>query len=188
MGFANLMTLPIRIEVLANPYYGINASNGQVVLASVIIPSMMRILVGRYMGVLFDRWNYIYWRVLVNGFFIVGIWLYFTSETLPMIYFGSALVGVGMGGGSLSWNLWVTKIAPSDKAAAYMSVHTTLTGLRGIIAPLAGYLLLMILSPAGLALVCVGAILISTLMYAPLCNHSRFQQIVANSPKLSSAE
>ncbi|MGC6455277.1 MAG: MFS transporter [Coraliomargaritaceae bacterium] len=187
MGFANLMTLPIRIEVLANPQFGINATNGQIVLASVIIPSVIRVLFGRTLGMLFDRWNYIAWRILVNGFFIVGILLYFTSDSLPWIYLGSVFVGLGMSGGSLSWNLWVTKIAPFDKVATYMSVHSTLTGVRGILAPLIGYILLWMVSPIGLASVCVCMILVSTLMYSFLWNHPRFKKGINNESEASPA-
>lgn len=54
-----------------------------------------------------------------------------------------ALNGVAMGGGTLSWNLWVTKFAPQERTAAYMSVHTFLTGIRGFAAPFMGFYLLV---------------------------------------------
>ena len=47
-----------------------------------------------------------------------------------------------MGGGNLSWSLWVTKFATKERTAAYMSVHTFLTGIRGFAAPFLGFYLL----------------------------------------------
>ncbi|MEM6883791.1 MAG: MFS transporter [Verrucomicrobiota bacterium] len=175
MGLANLMTLPIRVEILANPQYGIDASNMEVVLAAVVIPSVVRILSSKFFGVCFDRWNYVVWRVLVNSCFIIGILLYFTSESLGWIYLGAAFVGMGMGGGAISWNLWVTKITKPENAAAYMSVHTTLTGIRGVIAPFLGYMILHACTSRGLAMICVGAIVVSTLIYCALWKSPRLR-------------
>ncbi|MEZ5302399.1 MAG: hypothetical protein R3F11_17460 [Verrucomicrobiales bacterium] len=44
-----------------------------------------------------------------------------------------------MGGGNIAWSLWVTKLAPADRVAEYMSVHTFTTGLRGMAAPFLGF-------------------------------------------------
>ena len=38
--------------------------------------------------------------------------------------------------------LWVTKIAPPEHTAEYMSIHTFTTGLRGVAAPIIGFYLL----------------------------------------------
>ncbi|MEO0795220.1 MAG: MFS transporter [Verrucomicrobiota bacterium] len=175
MGLANFMTLPIRVEVLADPRYGINASNEQVALATVILPSIAKIVSSKFWGALFDRWNYIPWRIAVNACFIVGILLFFTGSSLPVIYLGALLVGFGMGGSLISWNLWITKIVDSDKVSAYMSVHTTLTGIRGILAPFLGYVVLLFLAPTGLAIVCALSIGLSSLMYARMWNHECFR-------------
>ena len=37
------------------------------------------------------------------------------------------------------WSLWVTKLAPPEKVADYMAVHTLLTGIRGVLAPVMAF-------------------------------------------------
>ena len=49
--------------------------------------------------------------------------------------------GLGMGGGKLAWNLGHLHFAPREEAELYMGIHVSLTGLRGLIAPLTGMLL-----------------------------------------------
>ena len=43
------------------------------------------------------------------------------------------------------WSLWVTKFAPPERAADYMSVHTFFTGIRGLLSPFLGFFLVGIL-------------------------------------------
>ena len=95
------------------------------------------------------------------------------TPLLPLLIIGSALFGLAMGGGAIAWSLWVTKLAPAEKTADYMSVHTFLTGFRGIIGPQVAFLLL-----GGLSFVAIGRlgalmILISIAMLVPLIK--RFQ-------------
>jgi hypothetical protein len=41
-------------------------------------------------------------------------------------------------GGKLGWNLGHNDFASDDQSTLYMGIHVTLTGVRGLIAPLAG--------------------------------------------------
>jgi MFS family permease len=52
---------------------------------------------------------------------------------------GAVVFGIGLAGGDVAWNLWVTKFAPPERVADYMSVHTFFTGLRGLVAPLVAF-------------------------------------------------
>ncbi|MEO0794175.1 MAG: MFS transporter [Verrucomicrobiota bacterium] len=176
IGIANLMTMPIRVEILANPDYGIDATNEQVALANVIIPAIARIISGKFWGALFDRINFIVWRICVNSCFVVGMLLYFYGDSLTIIYTGAAFIGFGMGGGMIGWTLWVTKIAPPEKVSAYMSVHTAFTGIRGIFAPFIGYTVLAMLSPPGVGLMAALAALLSSVMFAALWRNDRFRK------------
>ncbi|WP_309399017.1 MFS transporter [Cerasicoccus maritimus] len=176
MGFANLMTIPIRVEILANPEYGINATNEQVLLATMVIPQIAGLLSAKVWGALFDRMNFIFWRLCVNSCFFLGMILYFNGPSLWVVYVGSVLLGLGMGGGRIGWNLWVTKIAPLDKVSAYMSVHTMMTGLRGVGAPFIGYLVLTTFSPPAVGWLSAGCIFLSSAMFAMLRRNERFNQ------------
>ncbi len=65
------------------------------------------------------------------------------------------------------WALFVTKVAPEEKVAAYMSVHGFFTGIRGASAPFLGYALLNTHPSfaAWVALVLIGA---STVIFLPM--------------------
>ena len=47
-------------------------------------------------------------------------------------------VTIGFGGGVLAWNLGHHDFAPPETSSQYMGVHVTLTGIRGLLAPLLG--------------------------------------------------
>jgi MFS family permease len=73
------------------------------------------------------------WQLLV----FIGAW----QESLAWILFGRILLGLARGGGSLAWNLGHNDFATQRNLAAYMGLHVTLTGLRGLFAPFVGMLL-----------------------------------------------
>lgn len=67
----------------------------------------------------------------------IGAW----QESLGWILLGRVLLGLARGGGSLAWNLGHNDFATQRNLAAYMGLHVTLTGVRGLFAPFAGMLL-----------------------------------------------
>jgi Major Facilitator Superfamily len=142
LGFANLMTLPIRVEYLANPDYGIHASNQTIALVLVMLPLLVRLCTTRWWGRVFDRVGLVRMRNWLNLLFLLGIGCFFLSHQIWIIALGAALHGFAQSGGDIIWQLWVTKLAPPDRVSHYMSVHTLNTGLRGVIAPFFGYWLL----------------------------------------------
>ncbi len=151
MGIGNLMTLPLRVEYMAQPRFGINATNAQIALMTAVIPSVSRLLTTHMWGYLFDRINFIVIRTLLNGCFLVAILLFFNSQNLIVLGIASAIFGIGAAGGHIAWNLWVTKLAPEGKAADYMSVHTFTTGIRGVLAPFLGFYLIALYAPTTVA-------------------------------------
>ena len=168
MGVGNLMVLPLRVEYLANPLYGINASNTQIAFLTVIMPALGRLCTTHLWGWIFDLMNFAKVRAILNSFFLVSILLFFFTDQLWVMAFASTLFGIAIGGGGIAWNLWVTKVAPEEKTAAYMSVHTFFTGVRGIAAPFAGFYLLTFLSPQTVSMIAAAFIAISIFSLAPL--------------------
>ena len=69
LGFGNLITLPIRIEYLADPKYGINASNTTISILMLVIPACTRIISTPLWSRLFDRASLITNRNILNLFF-----------------------------------------------------------------------------------------------------------------------
>lgn len=139
MGFGNLMLFPLRVEYLANPKYGLDLGEWQIALLVTVVPSTSRFFCSFFWGMLFDRINFFTLRVLMNACFILGMLSFFLSSGMYFLLGGAVIYGVAISGGDVAWNLWVTKFAPAGKSQAYMAVHTFFTGVRGVLAPIAGF-------------------------------------------------
>lgn len=166
LGFGNLMMLPLRVEYIANPSYGINASNETVALLTLVIPSVASIACAKLWGVLFDRIHFAVWRIAVNVCFLISIILYFNFSSLWCLVLGALFDGVARGGALVGWSLWVTKIAPPGKTSDYMSIHTLLTGIRGTLAPFLGFYLIYEFHPAVTSWVACALIIASIIIFS----------------------
>lgn len=174
LGFANLMMLPMRVEYLANQKYGWEYTVGFVAFLTAVVPNLARLVLSPVWGYLFDHMNFFALRATLNLGFALGIVSFFVSDNLPGMIAGAIVFGASNSGGDVAWSLWVTKFSPPDRVADYMSVHTFLTGIRGVLAPLTGFGLAAFQVPvpwlAGLASV---MILIATAMLIPEFKHGR---------------
>lgn len=168
MGVANLMTIPLRTEYMANPIYGVNASEEQVGIVMVTIPQVLRVVTTKIWGGIFDRSNLISMRLAINLLFMASVLSFFLTEKIWMMGLAMGFMGLAQGGAGIIWTLWVTKIAPPEKTSVYMSVHTLFTGIRGSMAPFLGYMAVAALDIQGTALLAAGLIGLSTLMFVPL--------------------
>lgn len=170
MGFANLMMLPLRIEYLANPgkYESkLNLTVGMIALLTGVIPNVARLILSPVWGWLFDRMNFFALRMTLNVGFALGTLTFFTSDSIPGLWAAAIIYGVSAAGGDVAWSLWVTKFAPPERVADYMSVHTFLTGVRGVLAPAAAFFLVAHLPLMTLTIISAGLILAATLMLMP---------------------
>jgi hypothetical protein len=167
MGFANLMMLPLRVEYLASPRYGINLDPEQVARYTLVIPSLVRIVLTPIWGRLFDRMNFFVLRIVLNIGFALGTAAYFVGTDALGLTIGAIVFGASAAGGELAWSLWVTKFSPPDRVAEYMSIHTFFTGLRGVAAPLVAYQLVDALPITALGLICALMILLASLVLVP---------------------
>ena len=167
LGFGNLMMIPLRIEYLAHEKYGLLYSAFEVALLVSVIPNIARVLLSGYWGKLFDRMNFFALRVWINFGFMIGIASFFLSDSIIGLVAGSILYGVSNAGGEIAWNLWVTKFAPPNRVASYMSVHVFLTGIRGVIAPVVGFYLIDEVSLATLTGVSLLLMLIASALLIP---------------------
>jgi hypothetical protein len=167
MGFANLMMLPLRVEYLANPRYGLALDPQQVALYTLLIPSLVRLVLSPLWGRLFDRMNFFAVRIILNAGFAFSILSFFTGTSAAGLALGAVIFGAATAGGEIVWNLWVTKFAPPARVAEYMSVHTFFTGVRGIAAPIVAFQLTQHLLIGQIALICAGLIGLASLILVP---------------------
>jgi MFS family permease len=167
MGFANLVMLPLRVEYLANPIYGIGLNAQQTAFLTVVIPSVVRLVVSPVFGWIFDRLNFFATRIALNVAFAVSILAFFTGNSLVGLVAGSVVLGIALAGGDITWSLWVTKFAPPARVADYMSVHTFFTGIRGILAPLLAFQLVARFPIAHIGWLCAVWIGLASLLLVP---------------------
>ena len=167
MGFANLMMLPLRVEYLASPRYKLGLSVGMIALLTGVIPNIARLILSPIWGHLFDRMNFFTLRVTLNCGFAIGIFTFFVSNSFWGLVLGAIIFGISNAGGDVAWSLWVTKFAPPARVADYMSVHTFLTGVRGVVAPMTAFILIQKLSLGLLAGFSAALIVVATLLLVP---------------------
>tara|TARA_Y100001934_G_C12364259_1_gene782533 strand:- start:1019 stop:2320 length:1302 start_codon:yes stop_codon:yes gene_type:complete len=177
LGLGWISTAPLRIEYLSAKE-GLNMSNSQIALLTVAIPSLTEILFLRFFGGLFDRTNFVPFRIALNFFLIFSILLFFHGKTFSTLCIASIFTGLAFGGSSIAWSLWVTRLASPGKEAAYMSIHMALTGVRGMLAPFLGYYLLMQIGFEGAAWVAAGFLILSTFFFLGVRKNKRLDPVL----------
>ncbi len=164
MGMGNLMMYPMRVEYLANEHYGLKLDVTTVALLVGVIPNAARLVMSPIWGWLFDRMNFFTLRAVLNTGFALGILSFFVGDSLGGLALGAVIFGVANAGGDVAWSLWVTKFAPPERVADYMSVHTFFTGVRGVAAPLIAFHLVGTMGMTNMAWMCTGLIAVSVVM------------------------
>lgn len=173
MGFANLMMLPLRIEYLANPKYHLALEPDIVAVLTGVIPHAARFLMSPVWGHLFDRMNFFGLRMTLNVGFALGILAFFTSDNAAGLIAAAVIYGISNAGGDVAWSLWVTRFAPAERVAEYMSVHTFLTGVRGVLAPAAAFYCIDRFPVGQLAAGCAALIGLACLVLLPEIRSAR---------------
>jgi len=166
-GMGNLISLALFVEYISNPIYGYDYNPEKVGIITGTVPMMAFIVFVVPWGTVFDRLPFYSVRALVNVFFILAVLIYFLGNGFMALCIGIGLHGIARAGGNVLWTLWVTKFADSDKVVEYMSVHTFLTGARGVIAPFLAFMIATYASPAWVACISASMIFLSTLAIVP---------------------
>lgn len=167
MGFGNLMLLPLRIEYLAEPQYGISADAATITLLTVTVPSVVRFVITPLFGRVFDRISFFAARILTNLLFAAYVAAFFSGTSDVALWIGAIMLGIAVGGGDLMWMLWVTKFAPPDRVADYMGLHTFFTGVRAVSAPLLAFVVVERFSLGWVAFIAAALMVVSSLVLVP---------------------
>jgi MFS family permease len=172
LGFAMLMMAPLRVEYLANAKYGVRwhgqlMTAGTIALLTGVIPNIARLILNPVWGWLFDQMNFFVLRLTLNLGFALGIVSFFASGSVAGLVAGAVFFGISSAGADVAWGLWVTKFAPPDRVADYMSVHTCFAGLRGVVAPVVAFYLVSGLPLNVLGWISVGLIAIGSAVLVP---------------------
>ncbi|GAA5137307.1 hypothetical protein GCM10023213_13770 [Prosthecobacter algae] len=159
MGIGNLVAACLFVEYLANPRHGINLPGRDVAWITGVIPVIFRALCSYPWGLIYDKVGLFTVRTILNLIFAAGILTFYLGHGVVAWSIGMALWGIANAGGNVTWGLWVTKLAPKQAVAEYMSVHTFLTGLRGLVAPYLAFAAIGVMSFQTLSILCGIAII-----------------------------
>lgn len=167
LGLGNLVSAALFVEFIGNPRYGFALPADQSGLITSTVPMLAAMVTVLPWGWIFDRLPFYQVRALVNLFFIAGVLFYFLGGTVLTLCIGIALHGIARSGGEILWSLWTTRFAESDRVAEYQSVHSFLTGVRGVMAPLIAFTVVGMFGPVSVAWISAGLMLVATLMILP---------------------
>ena len=148
-GFGNLM-LFAPLAIYLNDRFEVSYLRG--ILINTIIPLAVMPLAIPMWARLLDRGHVIEFRAVHGWTFVAAsacMWLGALADSLLLFEIASVILGLGFAGGVLAWNLGHHDFAPAHKDGQYMAVHVTLNGLRGLLAPIAAYVLYEWLAPQG---------------------------------------
>lgn len=137
VGIGNLMINPV-ITVMLVDRFDIEYS-GVIIAHSIPLAAMPFFI--PFWARLLDRVHIIWFRAIHSWFFVFASAAYFfaAAEGIPaLLYLAAFVKGSAYGGGALAWQLGHLDFAPAGRASQYMGVHVTLTGVRGLIAPILG--------------------------------------------------
>lgn len=90
-----------------------------------------------------------------------------------LVYLAYVIFGLAMVGVNIAWNMSSIFFAGSEDASMYQSVHVTMTGIRGVIAPLLGLLLLKTMGL--ISVFAVSSIFLMTASYLSWKDYKRLQ-------------
>ena len=176
MGFANLMMIPLRVEFLANPRYGIDASSATIGVLTITIPAVLRVLLSPLYGWVFDHLPFFVARILVNVGFALSIVVFFAGKSMTGLVAGAVVFGIAAAGGDVMWSLWTSRLSPPEHVADYSALHTFTTGVRGVAAPFVGlWLLTRNASPEMVGFGSAALILVGSLILIPDLRAERSQ-------------
>lgn len=129
---AILAVLPFYLEA------EFNADHSASTTAINAIPSFTIALTTPIWGRLLDRYNPVVMRTIVNGVWCLTPILLYFAHSIHGVYWAQLIQGCAWSGSTLIWWLAVNYYARSHEVANLMSLHQTLTGVRGICAPFLG--------------------------------------------------
>ncbi len=136
VGMGNLMIQPIVTIVLAEQF---DASYQESIAITTVIPLVCMTFALPAWARRLEREHVIHYRAFhawsfcaVSASAIAAI----VSNQIGFLYVSAVAMGLAFAGGAPAWNLGHQHFAPRDRDAEYMAAHITLSGIRGILAPL----------------------------------------------------
>ena len=139
-GSGNLMVIALLVIIL-NEQFGFPRM--QQVLITTTLPLISLAVFTPIWARRLDAVHILDYRARQAWSFVFAL-LLFTLAAISaqawLFWIGALALGAAFAGGKLGWNLGHNDFASDDQSTLYMGIHVTLTGIRGLLAPLAGVL------------------------------------------------
>jgi len=137
-GAGNLMVIALLVVILTEQL-------GVARLTQVLITTTLPLVAlatftpvwARYL----DKVHVLEYRAWHSWMFVATMALFVPGAIFGQVWLfwlGALVLGAAFAGGRLGWNLGHNDFASDGRSTLYMGIHVTLTGIRGLIAPLVG--------------------------------------------------
>jgi hypothetical protein len=138
LGMGNLMLSAPLILIMSEQ---LGMSSFSQILVTAALPTLIVPFSARFWGRVLAREHVIgfrrrnsRWYALAVAVAAAGVLL----QSEAALWLSALVLGIAIGGGMLGWNLGHNDFAPEARVADYLGLHVSLTGLRGLFAPLIG--------------------------------------------------
>lgn len=137
-GSGNLMVIALLV-VLLNEQFGFGRF--EQVLITTALPLVTLSIFTPIWAKRLDAAHILDYRARQAWMFVFALLLFVTATVFgleALFWVGALALGAAFAGGKLGWNLGHNDFASDDQSTLYMGIHVTLTGIRGLLAPLVG--------------------------------------------------
>lgn len=137
-GSGNLMVIALLVVILTEQ---LGAPRFVQVLITTTVPLLAVALLTPFWARRLDRVHILDYRAKHSWMFVLALGLFVPGAILGRIelfWAGALVLGAAFAGGKLGWNLGHNDFASDGRSTLYMGIHVSLTGVRGLIAPILG--------------------------------------------------
>lgn len=138
MGSGNLMFMAPLIVFLNE--HTLVTKTSQILITTAIPLALIPLVVGWWARLL-DANHIFHFRSIHCWFFVCSLTIFSIAQISgveQLFYLGALVYGLAISGGVIGWNLGHNDFVGKASPMEYMAVHVTLTGIRGLFAPLMG--------------------------------------------------
>jgi len=137
-GSGNLMVIALLVVILTEQ---LGMSQLKQVLITTTIPLLAVSLLTPIWAKRLDQVHILDYRAWHSWMFVITMLLFMLGAIVRaewLFWLGAIAMGAAFAGGKLGWNLGHNDFASDSQSTLYMGIHVSLTGVRGLIAPLIG--------------------------------------------------
>lgn len=164
-GIPNLWSLPLYVRFISDMEGGLGARWWEIAIMVGLLQPVITAISLPSWGRLHD-WlgTPLLQRAVVCVVFALHPMIFYYADSVAWAYAAYIVFGFVSSGASLNWILGALSFGKPEQATAYSSIHTMLTGVRGVIAPWIGTLLAHRLGLRNTFLLAAAVMLLSSLL------------------------